>query len=64
MRWGRIVRVLFVLVALVAVAGAGLLFLVRRSGLPQRRGEAAIPGLGAEAAVVFDRFGTPYVRSA
>ena len=64
MRWGRLLRVFGILVALAVVVVAGLGLWLLRSGLPRRSGEAAIPGLGAEASVAFDGFGTPYVRAA
>lgn len=64
----RVLRRLFLVVmSLILVAGAvaaGAFVWMSRSGRPQRRGEAAIAGLGAAVEVRFDGWGVPHVRAA
>lgn len=58
----RIAIGLGVLVVLALLAGAGLWVAWRRSGLPQRSGEARIEGLSAAVTVRFDARGVPHVE--
>lgn len=63
MRWKKVLLVLgVVLLVGVGAALAGFLWLKGR-GLPQRDGEASLPGLGDEVTVRFDERGVPMVTA-
>jgi len=52
-----------VLVAVLAIAAAVAVWMLRSSGLPDRDGEHPLPGLDAEVSVRWDRWGVPHVAA-